>query len=90
MIDAHFLKRDDSPKAVFNPLRYDFVDEIRDDDNKQRQYTIRSMEIETFPAYLAKTIIIHLMTAVQNERGTNPLNEKAVDDIRKEIEVSGL
>ena len=87
-MDVKFIKRDDSPKSIFNPLRYDFVDGIRDDDNKIRQYTIRSMEIETFPTYLANHIVKNLIVAVQNERSVSSTNEKAMEDIKKEIEVN--
>jgi hypothetical protein len=83
-------QRNETPKSIFNPLKTDFVTEIRDDDNQNRKYFIRSMEIDTFPAYIARHIANHLITAVQNERGINSTNEKAIEEIRKEIEVSGL
>lgn len=83
-------KRNDTPRSLFNPLRTDFVAEIRDEHNVQQKYVIRSMEIETFPAWLANIIMKHLIVAVQNERHINPLDPIATEEIRKEIEVDEL
>jgi hypothetical protein len=88
MIDAHLTKKDETPQSVFNPLRVDFIDKIRDDNNVIREYKVRSMEIETFPAYIATHIVKHLITAVQNERHILGTDLKALEDIRKEVIVN--
>jgi hypothetical protein len=89
-MDANQITRNDTPKSIFNPLREDFTVSYLDENNKPRDYTIRSMEIETFPTYLADHIIKHLITAVQDERSLNLTNTKLIEEIRKEIEVNGL
>jgi hypothetical protein len=90
MINIDIPDRDEKPTSIFNPLKTDFKCTYRDDDNKPREYIVRSMEIETFPAYIAKHIVKHLIVAVQNERSVNSLNTKAIEEIRKEIEINGL
>jgi hypothetical protein len=89
-MDAQDIKRDNSPKSLFNPLKTNFITSIRDDNNIPQDYIIRSMEIATFPAYLAKHIIRNLITAVQNEREILSTNLKEIEEIRKEIEVDEL
>ena len=91
IIDAHWIEKDETPMSVFNPLTTDFVCEVREDNNRVRQYIIRSMEIETFPTYLAKNIIKRLITAVQNKRGINVITDTdSTERIRKEIEIDKL
>lgn len=82
--------RDIQPKSVFNPLRIDFRTTYRDDNNAPQEYIVRSMEIGTFPTYLADHIIKHLITAVQNERHILGTDLKAIEEIRKEVEVGEL
>ena len=90
MVNIDLKPRNDTPKSIFNPLKTDLDISYRDDNNTIRQYKVRSMEISTFPTYLADHIIKKLITAVQNERSINPIDDKKVEEIRKEIEVSGL
>ena len=91
IIDAHWIERDETPMSVFNPLTTDFVCEVREDSNQNKQYIIRSMEIETFPTYLAKKIVRRLITAVQNKRGINPITDiDSTERIRKEVEIDKL
>ena len=86
MINLDLKKRDDTPKSLFNPIKDDFIAEIRDDHNIKQTYIIHSMEIETFPAWLADILTKKLITAVKNERqiGFSPELE---EEIRKEIEI---
>lgn len=78
-------KQDNTPKSLFNPLKTDFVTSIRDENNKLQDYIVHSMEIETYPAYIANIIIKKLITAVKYSRdGVTPEDEAK---IRKEIEV---
>ena len=87
MIDANYIQRNETKTSVFNPLKFDFVDEIRDDDNQIQKYTVPSFEIVDFPAYIAQRIIEDLIVAVMNEREISPLNEEKKLEIRKEIEI---
>jgi hypothetical protein len=82
--------RDNTQKNIFNPLKKDFICPLRDDHNIYHDYKIRSMEIESFPAYLADILINHLVNEVQIERNINPLNQEAIDEIRKEVIVDEL
>jgi hypothetical protein len=86
MIDVKFAKKDESPKSLFNPMKSDAVFSIRDDQNVPQIYIIHSMEIETYPTYLADIIIKKLITAIQNERGVLGTNLKGIEEIRKEVE----
>jgi len=90
MLNIDLKPRDETPKSVFNPLRYDFKTTYRNDDNSFREYMVRSMEIETFPAYIANHVIKHLIDAVQNERHVLGTDLKAIEEIRKEIEVNEI
>jgi hypothetical protein len=90
MVYSDLPQRNETKKNLFNPLRTDFEIELRDDHNVKQKYIIRSMEIEEFPTYLANIILNHLIVAVQNERNISPLNEQAVEEIRKEIIVNEL
>jgi len=90
MTSIDLKPRNDTPKSLFNPMRKDFICPLRDDNNVFHDYKIRSMEIESFPAYLADVLINHLVNEVQIERNTNPLDEKAMNEIRKEIIVDEL
>lgn len=87
MIDTKWIKRDDTPKSIFNPMRIDFITSIRDDDNKPKDYIILSMESKTYPAYITNIIIKKLIRAIQDERSVNYLDKEKEDEIRKEIEV---
>lgn len=87
MIDAKDIIRDTTPKSVFNPLPIDFVDEIRDDDNKIQIYTVPSMEIVSFPSYLADRIINDLITAIENHRQSSYLTPEQKLKIRQEVEI---
>ena len=90
MIDAHLTKRNETPQSVFNPLHFDFKTTYRNDDNSLREYVVRSMEIETFPAYIANHVAKHLIDAVQNERHILGTDLKAIEEIRKEVVVDEL
>jgi len=82
------MKRNDAPKSVFNPLSRDFRAKYRNDDNTQVEYVIRSMEIETFPTYLADHMIKHLVEEVANDRDVSRLSEDKMRKIKEEIEVN--
>ncbi len=86
-MDAQYITRDNTPKSVFNPLDEEFVDEIRDDDNKIKKYVVPSLEIVGFPTYLADRIINDLITAVMNARKINPQDQEKYLEIKAEIEV---
>lgn len=87
MTDAQYIKKDDSPKSIFNPMKIDFIDEIRDDDNKVKKYVVPSFEIADFPTYITNRIIEDLILAVMNEREISPFDEEKMKEIRQEIEV---
>ncbi len=80
--------RDEKPVSVFNPLKNDFVTSIRDDNNVPHDCIVHSMEIETYPAYIANIIIKKLITAVKYARSVNLQSQEEEDKIRKEIEVN--
>ena len=87
MTSIDLPRRDNTLKSLFNPLRTDFTVFLRDDDNKPQEYKIRSMEIETFPSYIADIIIKKLVTAIQNERNIDPIKKDEEEKIVKEIVV---
>ena len=87
-MDTQWIKRDDSPTSIFNPLKTDFVASIRDDDNVPHDYIVHSMEIETYPAYIARVLIKKLITAVlDSESGKSPLIPEDVEWAREKVEV---
>jgi hypothetical protein len=90
MIDSKDIKRDETKISLFNPLKTDFIDHMRDDNNVEREYLVRSMEIETFPAYIANHVIKHLIDAIKNERSVIGTDLKAIEDIEKEVRVDGI
>jgi len=87
MLNIDLKPRDDTPKSLFNPLKDNFVTEIRDDNNIPQTYTIPSMEIATFPAYLAERIEKDLITTIKNERKLTIITPDKENEIRKEIEL---
>jgi len=84
-MDAQYIKRDDSPKSLFNPLKIDFVTSMRDNNNISRNYTIPSMEIATFPKYLADRIENDLITTIKNERKMGFITAERENEIKKEV-----
>ena len=79
--------RNDTPKSLFNPLKVDFIAEIRDDNNQKQTYIIHSMEIETFPSWLADILEKKLITQVKYDRNVGLFSQEEEDKIRKEVEV---
>lgn len=90
MTSIDIKPRNDTPKSLFNPLKTDFICPLRDDKNIYHNYKIRSMEIESFPTWMAEVIIKHLIVAVQNERKVNPIDIEAIEEIRKEVVVDEI
>jgi hypothetical protein len=88
--DVKHITRDETLKTIFNPLKRDFVDRIRDDDNQEREYKIRSMETGTFPTYITNHVRKHLIDAVKNEREISGTDLKAIEEIEKEVDVDGI
>ncbi len=86
-MDANWIKRDETPKSIFNPLKTDFVTSIRGNDNIPKDYIVHSMEIETYPAYIANIIIKKLITAVKYDRSVDLNSQVDEEKIRKEVEV---
>ncbi|MBZ5529731.1 MAG: hypothetical protein LAN71_17780 [Acidobacteriia bacterium] len=87
MINIDIPDRDNSSKSLFNPLSTDFVTHIRNDYNVNKEYVIPSMEIITYPTYLAERIEKDLITAIKNARNINPLIESETKKIKEEIEL---
>ena len=79
--------RNDTPKSLFNPLKVDFIAEIRDDNNQKQTYIIHSMEIETFPSWLADILEKKLITQVKYDRNVGLFSQEEENKIRKEVEV---
>ena len=79
--------RNDTPKSLFNPMKADFVALIRDDSNKQQTYIIHSLEIETFPTWLAEVLEKKLINEIKISRGTSLFSKEEEDKIKKEVEV---
>jgi hypothetical protein len=89
-MDANQIRRDDTPKSLFNPLSKDFTTPIRDERNAVQTYTLHSMEIETYPTWLANLIEKDLITAIKNKRNVNPVSEIEHQKIVKEVEANEL
>jgi len=87
MLDSKYITRDETPKSLFNPLSINFKTKLRGDDNVDVEYEIPSMEIATFPAYLADRIKVDLMTAITNQRGSGLLTEEEKNKLIDEVEV---
>lgn len=87
MTSVDIKPRNDTPKSLFNPLKIDFVTEIRDEHNVLQTYIVHSMEIETFPTWLANILEKKLITMIKNERNINPIYSSEDEKIKKEVEV---
>ena len=87
MVNIDLKPRNETPKSVFNPLKTDFICTLRDDQNVSQTYIIHSMEIETYPAYIADVLMKKLITAIKNARNVNPISLEEEEKIKKEVEV---
>jgi len=87
MVDIKYIKRDETPKSLFNPLSDTFVTKLRGDDNIEVEYSLPGMEISTFPAYLAERIKVDLMTAICNQRNSGFMTEDEKNKLIAEVEV---
>lgn len=85
-MDTNWIKRDDSPKSIFNPLTEEFIAEYRDDKNIPQTVRLLPMSVNTFPKWLADNIVRQLIVAVQNKRNISPGDMVKEQEIRKEIE----
>ena len=68
-------------------MKADFVALIRDDSNKQQSYIIHSMEIETFPTWLANVLEKKLINEIKLSRSVSLFSQEDEDKIKKEVEV---
>lgn len=80
-------QRNDTPKSLFNPLKNDFIAQIRDDKNVQQTYIVHSLEIETFPTWLAEVLEKKLVNEIKISRGASLFSKEEEDKIKKEVEV---
>jgi hypothetical protein len=76
-----------NPVSLYNPLSEDFSCKQADDDNVQHTYTIRSLEIETYPKYIADHITKHLAQAIIAKRGIKTNYEDAYKEAVEEMTV---
>lgn len=74
-----------TPKALYNPLLEDFSVNYATDDNPPITYTIHSLEIETFPTFIANHIIKHLAHKIVTSRGVKTNYEDDFNEAVKEI-----
>lgn len=81
------IKRDETPKNLYNPLLEDFTTQIADDDNNPIMYTLHAQENESFPTYIANRILKRLAEKVYLERTKGKITKESImPDILKEIE----
>lgn len=78
------------PKAIFNPSRDDFSVEYLDDENIPHTYTIKSMQLRSFPTYIADHIVKHLSQKIMWDKGIKTNPEDELKAIRREIENTNL
>lgn len=88
MLDVRFMKKDESPKSLYNPTRDDFSTTMSDDTNKIHIYTVHAGELVTYPAYIANHVAKKLAHHILGERG---IKTNYHDDLQKilteEVEV---
>jgi hypothetical protein len=85
--DAKYIQRDETPKSLFNPLSFTFKTKLRGEDNIEVEYEIPSLEIATFPAYLAERIQKDLITAIKNQRHLDIMTPDDENKLIAEVEV---
>lgn len=66
--------------TLFNPLMEDFSYEMLDDSNNTHTYTMRALEMTTFPKHIALFMRKHLADNVYHNMSTYTNNE---DDMKK-------
>lgn len=87
MTSIDLPKRNDTLISIFNPLQFDFMVKLRNEKNVYVEYIVPSMEIETFPTYIADIIKNKLVRAIQDDRDIGYYDKEKEDEIRKEISV---
>lgn len=80
--------RNSKPVSLYNPLRSDFTVTYATDDGPPMPYTIPSLEIKTFPSYIADHIKKHLAQEVIGSRGVRLNYDDDYKEALKEIEVT--
>jgi hypothetical protein len=74
-----------TPKSIFNPLPNDFSTIYKDDENVDHVYTVPSMQVTTFPTYLANHVITQLTDALINDRNLGYVTPEERRKIEEEI-----
>lgn len=86
-MDPKDQKRDDTPTHLFNPLKDVVKIGIRNDENEQETVEIPSLEVSTYPKWLADVLKKHLVDAIMNSRGLGFLTPEDRKEIEDEVEV---
>lgn len=77
-----------NPKSLFNPLKDDFTVNYATDDAAPLPYTVPSLEIATFPAYIADHIAKKLAHEIVFTRGIHTNYTDDYTAVLAEIEVT--
>lgn len=80
--------RDETPTHLFNPLKNDLVLELFNDENIGTIYLARSLEVSTYPRYLADIVKKHLIDKIINDRGLGYVTPEQRKELLEEIEVN--
>lgn len=79
--------RDETPVHIFNPLTIDVIVPIRDENNVQSDKIVPSLEITTYPRWLAEIVKKHVVDAVINDRELGYQTPEDLAKIQAEVEV---
>lgn len=86
MDDPTNWKRNEVPKTFKNPLEKDFTVKYFNDKNETETYTIPPGE-STYPTYLAKYFIKHLLDELINQKHGGYITPEVRAELQKEIEL---
>lgn len=73
--------------GVYNPLKSDFTVHYDSQGPNPQTYTVRAQEIAHFPYPIALHVRKHLLDAVINARGLNPILPQVQFEVLEEISI---
>ena len=85
-MDPTYQKPNVTLKSFYSPLKEDLTITYRDEQNNPVEYIIPSMEVSTYPTFLADNFIKHIIDAVINERELGYLTPEKRAELQKEVE----
>lgn len=86
-MDPTTWKRDETPTHFSNPLKHTVTVELFNDENQKVAHEIPSIEIVTYPKWLADVLKKHLIDAIIDDRDMGYTTPEERAELMKEIEV---